>query len=188
MNLAVEPSTDTGYARPRDPAEIWVARHWQNVLGFGVGIRENFFGVGGNSLDAARVINFVMDEFDRQLPLNAVMENPTVERLAVPVREGNGQALSHPLVTIQDGDGTHPPLFMVHPANGQVGSYCHLARARGDEFTLFGLQPAGLYTDAEPLTTVEAMAGGYLDAVRAVDPDGPYFLGGCSTGAAIAYE
>jgi hypothetical protein len=188
MNLAVEPSTDTGYARPRDPAEIWVARHWQNVLGFGVGIRENFFGVGGNSLDAARVINSVMDEFDRQLPLNAVMENPTVERLAVLVREENGQALSGPLVEIQDGDGTHPPLFMVHPASGQVGSYCHLARALGDEYTVFGLQPAGLYTDADPLTTVEAMARVHLDAIRAVDPAGPYFLGGSSTGAAIAFE
>ena len=188
MNLTVEPSTDTGYARPRDPAEIWVARHWQHVLGFGVGIRENFFGVGGNSLDAARVINFVLDEFDHQLPLNAVMENPTVERLAALVREENGRALSHPLVEVQSGDGTHPPLFVVHPASGQVGSYCHLARALGDEFTLFGLQPAGLYTDEEPVTTVEAMARVYLDAIRAVEPAGPYFLAGCSTGAAIAFE
>jgi len=188
MNLVVESSTDTGYARPRDPAEIWVARHWQNVLGFGVGIRENFFGVGGNSLDAARVINFVLDEFDRELPINAVTENPTVERLAALVREENGRTLSDPLVEIQDGDGTHPPLFMVHPASGQVGSYCHLARALGEEFTLFGLQPVGLYTDAEPIMTVEAMARVYLDAIRAVEPAGPYFLGGCSTGAAIAFE
>lgn len=188
MNLAVESSTDIGYARPRDPAEIWVARHWQNVLGFGVGIRENFFGVGGNSLDAARVINSVLEEFDRQLPINAVTENPTVERLAALVREENGRALSAPLVELQSGDGTHPPLFMVHPASGQVGSYCHLARALGEEFTLFGLQPAGLYTDAEPITTVEAMARVYLDAIRAVEPAGPYFLGGCSTGAAIAFE
>lgn len=188
MNLAVETSTDTGYARPRDPAEIWVARHWRNVLGFDVGIRENFFGVGGNSLDAARVINSVMDEFDRQLPINVVTENPTVERLAALVREENGRTLSGPLVAIQDGDGTHPPLFMVHPASGQVGSYCHLARALGEEFTLFGLQPVGLYTDAAPVTTVEAMARGYLEAIRAVEPAGPYFLGGCSTGAAIAFE
>jgi thioesterase domain-containing protein len=188
MNLAVETSTDTGYARPRDPAEIWVARRWQDVLGFGVGIRENFFGVGGNSLDAARVINFVLDEFDRQLALNAVTENPTVELLAALVREENVRTLSGPLVGIQGGDGTHPPLFMVHPASGQIGSYCHLARALGDEYTLFGLQPAGLYTDAAPLATVEAMARVYLDAIRAVDPVGPYFLGGCSTGAAIAFE
>lgn len=186
MNLAVEPSTDTDHARPRDPAEIWVARHWQDVLGFGVGIRENFFGVGGNSLDAARVINSVLDEFDRQLPLNAVMENPTVERLATLVRDENGRALSLPLVEIQSGDGTRPPLFLVHPASGQVGSYCDLARALGDEFPVFGLQPVGLYTDAAPSTTIAAMARRYLDEIRAVDPVGPYFLGGCSTGTAIA--
>lgn len=188
MNLAVESSTDTGYARPRDPAEIWVARRWQDVLGFGVGIRENFFGVGGNSLDAARVINFVLDDFDRQLPINAVTENPTVERLAALVRAENGRTLSGPLVEIQGGDGTHPPLFMVHPTSGQIGAYCHLARALGDEYPLFGLQPVGLYTDAAPLTTVEAMAHVYLEAIRTVDPVGPYHLGGCSTGAAIAVE
>jgi thioesterase domain-containing protein len=188
MNLVVASATDAGYARPRDPAEIWMARQWQDVLGFGVGIRENFFGVGGNSLDSARVINSVMDEFGRQLPLNAVLENPTVERLAALVREENGRALSSPLVEIQSGDGTHPPLFMVHPASGQVGSYCHLGRALGDEYTLFGLQPVGLYTDAEPLTTVAAVARGHLDAILAVEPTGPYLLGGCSTGAAVAFE
>jgi surfactin synthase thioesterase subunit/acyl carrier protein len=188
MDLVVDSSAGTGYARPRDPAEIWMARHWQDVLGFGVDIRENFFGVGGNSLDAARVINAVLDEFDRQLPLNAVMENPTVERLAALVREENGRALATPLVEIQSGDGTRPPLFVVHPASGQVGSYCHLARALGEEYTLFALQPAGLYTDAAPSTSVAAMARVYLDAVRAVEPAGPYFLGGCSTGAAVAFE
>ncbi|TDV49708.1 thioesterase domain-containing protein [Actinophytocola oryzae] len=188
MNLAVETSTDTGYARPRDPAEIWVARHWQDVLGFCVGIRENFFGVGGNSLDAARVVNAVLDEFDRQLPLNAVTENPTVERFAALVREENGRTLSGPLVELQGGDGTHPPLFMVHPASGQLGSYCHLARALGDDHTVFGLQPVGLHTDAAPVTTVEAMARAYLDEIRAVDPVGPYLLGGCSTGVAVAVE
>jgi hypothetical protein len=187
MNPALDDPIDTGYQRPRDPMEIWLARQWQGVLGFAVGIRENFFGIGGNSLDAARVIDAVLVEFGVQLPLNVLTEHPTVERLATLLRDHAGR-LSGSLIAIQDGDGTRPPLFLVHPDNGQAGPYCRLAHALGEEFTVSGIQAAGLYSDAEPRRTVPAMADAYVDAVRAVRPAGPYLLGGCGIGAAIAYE
>ena len=53
---------------------------------------------------------------------------------------------------------------------------------------MFGIQAAGLYPDAEPRRTVAAMADAYIDEIRAEYPDGPYPLGGCGIGAAIAYE
>jgi Thioesterase domain/Phosphopantetheine attachment site len=187
MNPALNETTGTGYQRPRDPAEIWLARQWQGILGFAVGIRENFFGVGGNSLDAARVIDAILVEFGVQLPLNVLAAHPTVERLAALLRD-HAEPLSGPLVAIQDGDGTRPPLFLVHPDHGQVGPYCGLAHALGEEFAVFGIQAVGLYSDAEPHRTVPAMAAAYVDTVRAVRPTGPYLLGGCAIGAAIAYE
>ena len=187
MNPALDETTDNGYQCPRDPAEIWVARQWQHILGFAVGIRENFFGVGGNSLDAARVIDAVLVEFGVQLPLNVLTEHPTVERLATLLRE-HSERLSGPLVAIQDGDGTRPPLFLVHPDNGQASPYCSLAQALGEDFAVFGIQAGGLYSDAEPRRTVPAMAAAYIDAIRAVCPTGPYLLGGSAIGATIAYE
>jgi thioesterase domain-containing protein len=187
MNPAVGDTTDVGYHRPRDPVELWLALRWQEILGFGVGIRENFFGMGGNSLDAARVVNAVLDEFGIQLALNVVTDHPTVEGLATLLRDQN-ERLAGPLVAIQHGDGTRPPLFLVHPANGQVGPYCRLAHALGEEFALFGLQAGALYSGTDPMRTVTAMAEAYLDAVREVAPTGPYLLGGCGTGAAISHE
>jgi len=126
-------------------------------------------------------------EFGVQLPLNVLTEHPTVERLATLLRD-HAEPLSGPLVAIQDGDGARPPLFLVHPDNGQVGPYCGLAHALGEEFAVFGIQAVGLYSDAEPRRTVPAMAAAYVDTVRAVRPTGPYLLGGCAIGAAIAYE
>jgi Thioesterase domain/Phosphopantetheine attachment site len=187
MNPALNEPVGTSYQPPRDPPEIWLARQWQDVLGFAVGIRENFFGVGGNSLDAARVIDAVMAEFGVQLPLNVVAEHPTVERLAAVLR-GLAGPLAGPLVVIQDGDGTRVPLFLVHPDSGQVSVYCGLAHGLGEEVAVSGLQAAGLYSDAEPRRTVPAMAAAYAAAVRAVCPAGPYLLGGCAIGAAVAYE
>lgn len=187
MSPAIDETIDNSYQRPRDPVEIWLARQWQHILGFAVGIGENFFGVGGNSLDAARVIDAILAEFGVQLPLNVVTEYPTVERLATLLRD-HAERLSGPLVAIQDGDGTRPPLFLVHPDNGQASPYCLLAQALGEELAVSGIQAAGLYSDAEPRRTVPAMAAAYVDAVRAVRPVGPYLLGGCAIGAAIAYE
>ncbi|HLJ98296.1 MAG TPA: thioesterase domain-containing protein, partial [Streptosporangiaceae bacterium] len=129
----------------------------------------------------------VLAEFGVQLPLNVLAEYPTVERLATLLRDHAGR-LSGPLVAIQDGDGTHPPLFLVHPDDGRVGVYCGLAGALGEEFTVAGLQAAGLYSDADPARTVPAMADAYIEAVRAVCPAGPYLLGGCGAGAAVAWE
>jgi pimeloyl-ACP methyl ester carboxylesterase len=187
MNHALSETSDAGYQRPRDPVEIWLARHWQHILGFAVGIREDFFGIGGNSLDAARVLDGILREFGVQLPLNAVAEHPTVEQQATLIRD-RAERLSGPLIAIQDGDGTRSPLFLVHPDHGQAGLYCRLAHALGEEYTVFGIQAAGLYSDAEPGRTLEAMADAYVDAVRAERPAGPYLLGGCGIGAAIAYE
>jgi hypothetical protein len=187
MNPALNERIDTGYVCPTDPVEIWLARQWQQVLGFAVGTRENFFTLGGNSLDAAIVIDAILAEFGVQLPLNVLSEHPTVERLASLLRD-HAERLSGPLVAIQDGDGTRPPLFLVHPDNGQVGPYCRLAFALGEEFAVFGIQAGGLYSGAEPRRTVPAMADAYVDAVRAVRPTGPYLLGGCAIGAAVAYE
>ena len=178
---------DTGYQVPRDPVEIWLACQWQRVLGFAVGTGENFFAVGGNSLDAARVIDAIMAEFGLQLPLNVLTEHPTVERLATLLRGHAGQ-LSGPLVAISDGDRTRPPLFLIHPDNGQASPYCQLAYALGEDYAVLALQAPALYTGTEPPRTVQAMASTYTGAIRAARPAGPYLLGGAGVGAAIAYE
>lgn len=176
---------DTDYHRPRDPVELWLSRVWQDVLGFGVGIRENFFGIGGNSLDAARVINAVLTELDVRLPLNVMTEHPTVESLAATLREHNGR-LSGPLVPVQNGDGI--PLFLIHPDDGQVARYARLAQDIGEDHAVHGLQAPGLYGDTAPVDSVPALARAYADEIRSAHPSGPYVLGGAGAGAVIAFE
>lgn len=176
---------DTDYHRPRDPVELWLSRVWQDVLGFGVGIREHFFGIGGNSLDAARVINAVLTELDVRLPLNVMAEHPTVESLAATLREHNGR-LAGPLVPVQSGAGT--PLFLIHPDDGQVARYARLAQDIGEDCAVHGLQAPGLYGDTAPVDSVPALARAYADEIRAAHPSGPYVLGGAGAGAVIAFE
>ncbi|MGD0067183.1 MAG: hypothetical protein ABSB76_27565 [Streptosporangiaceae bacterium] len=82
-------------------------------------------------------------------------------------------------VAIQDGDGTRPLLFLIHPDNGRAGPYGRLAYGLGEEFAVSGIQAGGLYSGAEPRRMVMA---GALDDVRLVAAIGTGLLEPPDTG------
>jgi surfactin family lipopeptide synthetase A/lichenysin synthetase A len=68
---------------PRNETEERVARIWCEHLGLDdVGVHDNFFEVGGHSLLAVRIQHDVSDEFDVDVPLGTIFENPTISELA----------------------------------------------------------------------------------------------------------
>ena len=71
---------------------------------------------------------------------------------------------------------------------GNVFCYTELARQLGPEQPVYGLQAQGLDGLSAPLSSVEEMAALYVEAIRSVQPSGPYLLGGWSLGGVIAYE
>jgi thioesterase domain-containing protein len=78
-------------------------------------------------------------------------------------------------------------MFWVHPIGGTVLCYRELAQQLGGEHAIWALEAPGV-EDGEPLCTIEALAGLYVDAIRAVRPAGPYLLGGWSFGGLVALE
>lgn len=68
---------------PRTEAEELVAEVWAEVLGVdGVGVYDDFFALGGNSLLAIRVAARIRAAVNLEIPVNAVFTDPTVEKLA----------------------------------------------------------------------------------------------------------
>nr|AYM54215.1 amino acid adenylation domain protein [Sorangium cellulosum] len=84
-----------------------------------------------------------------------------------------------------EGDAT--PLFLVHPVGGSVFCYRDLA-AELTGFAVHALQASGFDASEEILTDVPSMARAYLKEIRAVQPSGPYLLGGWSFGSLVAFE
>ena len=82
--------------------------------------------------------------------------------------------------------GAQEPIFMIHPPGGIVVCYRELAKLLGRP--LLAIRSHGLHGDEELPVSIEAMAAAYLEAIRSVQPSGPYLLGGWSLGGLVAYE
>ncbi|GHH88800.1 non-ribosomal peptide synthetase [Streptomyces sulfonofaciens] len=173
---------------PRDARERAVADILGDLLGVpDVGVDEDFFALGGTSLTAMRLMVAVEKRFGVRVPLAAFATAPTVAALAGRLGSQDAVAAFDAVVPIRTG-GTRRPLFLVHPLGGNVLCYVRLARHLPDDQPVYALQAAGAEPGTVPSTTMDGLARGYLEAVRRVQPDGPYRLGGWSFGGFVAFE
>ncbi|AHJ31215.1 non-ribosomal peptide synthetase [Nodularia spumigena CS-584] len=80
------PSQDidlTNFVLPHTPTQKLIADIWSSVLGTTqLGIHNNFFDMGGNSLRAMQVMSLLTETLQIDLPLRYLFENPTVAELA----------------------------------------------------------------------------------------------------------
>ncbi len=176
------------FAPPTDELELKLSKIWERVLGLrSIGVDDNFFELGGHSLLAVRLFAQIERAFGRNLPLATLFQAPTVKQLARMLREEGWPASWSSLVVIQGG-GKRTPFFCIHAAGGNVLEYHDLSRLLGPDQPFYGLQAKGLNGKEEPHTSIKEMAAHYLKEMRDVQPEGPYQLGGRSSGGTIAFE
>ncbi len=172
---------------PRNLLESQLAGIWEELLHVEPDMRDNFFEFGGHSLLVVPLLARVEQVTGKRLDVAAVFRAPSIESLALLLHDEVELTSSSPLIAIQP-HGSLTPVFFVHPAGGSVLSYFALARALGPERPFYALE--GTSSDYGPTTgrNVESIAAKYVEAVRTVQPEGPYFLGGWSTGGVVAFE
>jgi thioesterase domain-containing protein len=91
------------------------------------------------------------------------------------------------LIPIQPA-GTRVPVFFAHSVGGEVLSYLELALQLGDDQPVYAFQARGLAGEAKPLETIPEQAAVYVRDLLKFRPHGPYFIGGHSHGARVAFE
>jgi amino acid adenylation domain-containing protein len=172
----------------RDPLEAWLVGLWEELLGVRpVGVRDDFFALGGHSLAAVRMVHRIEQHLGERLPLATLYAHSTVESLGRALLNADRTRFLTPVLELQP-EGTGRPFFFFHGDVNGGGFYCRdLARHLGADQPLFAIHPLGL--DDRPVpTTIEAMAAEHLPAIRARQPHGPYVLGGYCNGGLTAYE
>jgi amino acid adenylation domain-containing protein len=182
------PSETAGFRlMPRDGIERKLARIWESVLGVsGIGRRDDFFDLGGTSIQSAQVISRIEQNFNVALPLSALSERSTIEELAFVLSATTVVSTASPLVSLRTG-GTGRPLFLIHNGKGDISTYGQLAR-RLPERPVFALQSPGLDGRDWPLNRIEEMARRYRLEITRADPTGPYLIAGTCMGGMIAFE
>jgi len=175
---------------PRNAIESKLASIWAEVLQVpSVGIHDDFFELGGDSLRAVELLvrildSRILDSHDvPEMTLSTLLESPTVASFAAILGQRRDVRCLVPLRET----GSRPPFFCVPGGGGNVLSFRTLAMNLPEDQPFWALQAPGLDGSAT-VDDASEVAALYLDEVRTVRPRGPYFLGGGSYGGVIAFE
>ena len=181
-------SQEEEYVPPRDALEMELVKIWENLLqAHPIGIQEDFFEIGGHSLLAVRLMAKIEEQLGQNLPLSTLFQGATVEKLATILRQQVDRP-SPPLIVGIQTQGTKPPFFCVHPVGGNILCYSALANRLGNDHPFYGLQARGISGQEQPHTQVEDMATDYIEAIKTIQSQGPYYIGGWSFGGLVAFE
>lgn len=183
------------YIAPRNGVERELQTIWQEIIGVEpLGMRDDFFEVGGHSLLAVRLVAAIESRMGQRITLAALLQGRTIEAIAhmlgatqveaaAPVQTGEVSFLA------LQSNGTRRPFF----AGGSHPRYRELARRLGEnqpfyQFDIYALQSQRLSQGLKPYDRIEDMAACYVRELQAVQPEGPYQLGGGCEGAYVAFE
>jgi amino acid adenylation domain-containing protein len=176
------------YVAPHDKVEKRLVALWEEVLGIKpVGIKDDFFDLGGKSLQAARLFTKIMGSLGKDLPLTTLIHAPTIELLANEIRPLSNRA-NYPTLVPMKATGTRPPFFCIHGGAGSTLFMHRLAAKMDADQPFYGIEPEGMDGREFKHTTLEEIAGYYLSEIRKMQPKGPYCFGGYCFGGIVAYE
>ncbi|MGA9393040.1 MAG: alpha/beta fold hydrolase [Candidatus Sulfotelmatobacter sp.] len=160
---------------------------WQRVLQRpSVKLNDNFFGLGGNPSSAVKLFTEIAESFGRRLPPVLIYAAPTIGALAGLLEEPAPPRV--PSLLLLKAGVEQPPVFIAHGIGGTVFDFFNLVQKMKSSHPIYGMQSRGADGVDEPLTSIEAMAQFHLDAIKQLQPRGPYFLIGYSLGGLVTLE
>jgi FkbH-like protein len=200
---------------PRTEIETQLVELWEKALHLEkISIYDNFFDLGGNSLLAVQLMFYVRETFQVELPLNQLLNVPTLAELAqvieaiqcsktgaieTTVNESIKDAearLNEKTTLFQQTDsilvgiqshGSMLPLFCLHHTFGSIFPYVNLARHLHSEQPTYGIQ-SPLFVGKKDYSSMKDRAAHYIEVIKQVQPEGPYLLAGMSYGGNLAVE
>lgn len=152
---------------------------------------ENFFDLGGNSLNAVDVAARINSGLGWEITIANIFSHPTPKSLAEHGQIHNLNMLDTTLLLRPNPANSEtcvPTLFCIHPAGGIAWCYSGLARFIRTPCEIVGLQAQGLTSENNPIHSMEEIAETYVNRICERQPHGPYWLIGWSVGGMIAHS
>ncbi|XXM74654.1 thioesterase domain-containing protein [Lysinibacillus sphaericus] len=165
------------YEKPESETAQAMAELWKDLLGVErVGLQDNFFILGGQSLKAASLTAQIFNKWDLEVPLQWIFQYPTLESFSSRVDHllDSGFVKEKPIVKLKDGEYQ---LFCFPPVSGVGSEYKELSKHL-NEWAVYGFD----------FIKEEDRISQYKSIIKQVQPHGPYTLFGYSAGGNLAYE
>lgn len=178
------------YHEPRNDFELSISVVWQGILKRdAIGIDDNFFALGGDSLTAVMAVHEMVQATDVEFELGDLFTNQTIRTLSEHVSKGEPRTLSS-VVPLKKGKSATPIFFVCG-----INLYQHLADALPSQNSVYGIyvaQEEALFKkiidgQESDISTTE-LSKAYADAILRYQPEGPYVVAGISFGGMIALE
>lgn len=183
-----QPQFATSEDHPTNPTEEVMLQLFRETLqNDALGIHDSFFEVGGHSLLAVQLMTKIKQTFDVTLSIGHLFEAPSVSKICANLTTFDEQHSLQTLLPLRP-NASEQPLFCVHPAGGLSWCYAGFMQHLAPEQALYGLQAVGIAEEVTRPNTLTEMAKGYVDALRNVQPKGPYTLLGWSLGGNVVQE
>lgn len=184
---------------PQNEWEKQLVEILENTLGVHpIGVESSFFELGVDSLQAVQILLQVEECWQRVLPITILLEAKSIAALAELIRnpgeesDEKGDTSSGKVVSLRSGSGK-PFLFclqgvwryqeVVHHLDTDQSVYAVFLEEEVE------LIKTGQYDPVNSVfSSIPRLASRYLQSIRSVQPDGPYYLAGFSFGGLIAFE
>ena len=180
---ATRPPTDRP---PKTDLEREIAEIWEDLLPISpIGAHSDFFDLGGDSLALVSLFATIEARFGRFLTVDVLTGGLTIAGMARLLGGAEPpQPSLDPVVALQP-QGHLTPFFCVHGIGGDVVHLHRLAVHMRKDRPFLGLRRTA---DSRLTDTIDQIAARYIDAMLVHQSAGPFYLGGHSFGATIAYE
>lgn len=175
-------------ARTED--ERVLARLWAEVLGHqNFGLDDDFFDVGGDSLQAMTMLVGAERELTSRVPLEFLaLTGASISDLAAQfeANRNGGSEFSTPRILKNGGD--RPPIYAAHVQGGHMSDYVNILSLLNDQ-PVYGLHPRGLYNSAPADMTMAALADYCAESIMRNAPSVRNVrIMGYSFGGILAFE
>ncbi|SFF28488.1 amino acid adenylation domain-containing protein [Paenibacillus algorifonticola] len=181
---APEGSVNTGaeYTAPRTSLEEQLVRIWQEVLGTErIGVKDNFFDLGGHSLSLMQLIQKVYAAMGVEISLHNMFQNPSVEAMAYEIWQSGLEGHSGNRFMKLNENGPIN-VFCFPPGGGYGISYMELAKKLDDRCVLYAID---FIDDTDGFKDIPDR---YVEEILRVQEGSPYVLLGYSLGGNLMYE
>lgn len=176
------------YEEPKDELQLQLVKIWEKVLGRKpIGIKDNFFEAGGHSLLALRLFGYIEKLTGKKLPLSVLFTSPTIEQLAVILKDEGWKPQWKSLVAVKPG-GSKLPFFYVPPAGGTALEMKDFVKYLHADQPFYILESLGFDGKEKPHTEIDEMSTFYVKEIQSLQPEGPYLLGGRCFGGRVVFD